>query len=175
MKTYVTHGLYIALAGLVVALLMFVTGMHSDAAKLALSSGIRTVCHWGCGILFIALAVRERRAAADPARAFAYGDALWAGVATALWTALFDLVWVTLYFAVIDPHMNEILLQNTMAKYQAHGMDGARLDQMERIMHYAFTPWAQAGIVAFGAVIGGTIVALVVAACLQRPAEPAQA
>jgi len=175
MKTYVTHGLYIALAGFAVALLLFVAGLHSDSARLAVATIIHTVCHWGFGILFITLAVRERRAAADPNQAFTYGDALWAGVATALWTAIFNLIWVPVYFAVIDPGLNDLLLQAQLAKYQASGLDGEKLDRIEHGLRISLSTGGQTALAFVSAVIGGTVVALIVGACFQRPARPVQA
>ena len=175
MKTYATHGFYIALAGLVVALILFVTGMHSDPARITTAGWIGNVLHWVCGIVFIALATRARRSAADPARGFAYGDALWAGVATALWTALFDLAFVPLYVGLINPGFNDVLLQAQTARLEAKGLPAEKIDQFERMQHFVMNPPVEAAIAALGAIIGGTIVALVVAACLQRPAEAPRA
>jgi hypothetical protein len=149
--------------------------MHSDAARITAAGFIALFFHWAFGILFIALALRERRAAADPARGFTYGQALWAGVATALFTALFDLVCVPLYAAVINPHFNEILAQAQTAKLEARGLGPDQLDRMERVQHIFFSPGFETAAAALGAVVGGTLVALVVAVFFQRPAEGAPA
>ncbi|HVW20025.1 MAG TPA: DUF4199 family protein [Opitutaceae bacterium] len=175
MKTYATYGFYIALAGLAVSLLLFVTGMHSDPARVTAAGWIAMGSHWAFGIAFIALAVRARRDAADPAGEFSYGEALWAGSATALWTALFDLGTVPLYLGLINPGFTDVLAEAQRTAMEAKGIPAERIEQMERMQHLFMNPVAGALTAALGAAVGGTLVALVVAALLRRPAAAPRA
>jgi hypothetical protein len=174
MKTPLVYGLFMALAGLLLTLVLYFTGFHSDVEKLKTAQTISTVGGLAIGITFITLGTKARRAEVPATEAFGYGRALGAGVLIGLFGSLFGIVTNFLYMHVINPGLTDLMVQAQIAKWEAAGMSSDRIEQAEKMMRTMMNPALQA---VFGIIIGVlfcTIIALVVAAFLKREATAEQ-
>jgi predicted DNA repair protein MutK len=171
MKTPLTYGLYMALAGLLVNLGLYFAGFHSEVEKLGTAQTIATVCNLILGVTLLVLGVKARRAEIPPTEDFGYGRALLAGIQISLFACLFGIVTNFLYMGVINRGLKELMVQAQIAKWEALGMSSDKIEQAEKMMRMMMNPALQAvfGII-FGMIIC-TIISLIVAAFLKRPAQ----
>jgi hypothetical protein len=163
-----------ALAGLLLTLLLYFTGFHSEAEKLGTAQTISTVGGLAIGITFITLGIKARRAEVPATEAFGYGRALGAGVMIGVFGSLFGIVTNFLYMHVINPGLTDLMVQAQIAKWETLGMSSERIEQAEKMMRTMMNPALQA---VFGIVIGVlfcTIISLIVAAFLKREATEVQ-
>lgn len=170
MKTYLTYGLAMALAGAVLTLALYFLGYHSDPAKIGVAQGIGSIGGLAIGITCIVLGTKARRAELPANELFGYGRALGAGVMIVLFASLFGIVTNLLYITVINPSMTDITVQAQLDKLEAKGLSGARLEQVEKMTRMMTKAPVQAAFGFLGGMFFGTIVSLVTAAFLKRPA-----
>jgi len=173
MKTYLTYGFAMALAGLLLNLALFFTGFHSDADKLGTAQTIATVIGLVITVAGVVLGTQARRAEKPATEAFTYGNALGAGVLICLFATLLGVVTNYVYMHLINPGMQDLLVQAQIAKWEAAGLTGDQIDNAEKVMRKMMHPALQA---VFGLLIGvvfGTIISLVTSAFLRREAAPA--
>jgi hypothetical protein len=171
MKTYLTYGSAMAGGGFVLVLVLYILGFHSDAAKISTAQWIQGVLGLGIGIACIVLGTKARRGSVPAEEEFGYGSALGAGVMITLVAALIGIATNLIYTQLINPGMTDLVMQAQIAKWEAAGLSSARIEQAEGMMRKMMSPAAQ---VAFGFCAGmlfGTLVSLVTAAFLKRPAK----
>ena len=170
MKNYLTYGSAMAGGGFVLVLLLYILGFHSDASKLSTAQWIQGCLGLIIGIVCIVLGTKAKRATVPVAEEFGYGSALGAGVMITLFAALIGIVTNLLYSQVINPGMSDLIVQAQIAKWEAMNMPAARMEQAESMMRKMMSPPIQA---CFGFLAGmffGTIISLISAAFLKRPA-----
>jgi hypothetical protein len=173
MKTYLTYGLYLALAGFLLYLLLFICGLQSDPAKLPLAQGIGFVVGSAAATILMVLGIRTRRDSVPATEAFTYGDAFWAGFLIQLFGSAFGIATTWLYAAVINPNFREVMVQFQLTKLQARGISGDQLDRAEHMIRLFSGPGVMAGSNFIGTMVIGTLIVLVVAAFFRREAaEP---
>ncbi len=174
MKTYLTYGFFMTLAGAVLTMGLYFLGFHSDVDKLHSAQTISTIGGLAIGITFIALGIKARRAEVPATEDFSYGRAVGAGVMVGLFAALFGMVTNLLYMQVINPGLTDLMVQAQIAKWDAAGLSSARIEQAEKMMRKMMNPALQAvfGLI-FGVIIC-TVISLVAAAFLKRPATAEQ-
>ena len=170
MKTYLTYGGAMAVAGAILVLTLFFLGFHSEAAKLDAAQTIGLCGGIAIGAVCIVLGTKARLAEVPPTEEFGYGRALGTGVMIVLFASLFGLVTNFLYFQFINPHFTDVIVQAQLAKMEAKGLQGAQLDQAEKMMRTMMNPGLQAVFGFCGGMITGTILSLITAAFLKRPA-----
>jgi hypothetical protein len=170
MKTSAIYGFVSALAGAFLVLLQYFAGLHSDPAKLGVANAIGTIGGVAIAIACITLGMRARRAEAA-GREFGYGSAFAAGFQVTVVSTVLSAIFTYAYYAFINPAFSEVLTENALAKLQAGGMSGAKLDSMEGFYHHLFSPLG-ALIIAliFGTILG--IVISLLAAIFVRTKEP---
>lgn len=171
MKTYLKFGSAMAGGGFLLVLVLYILGFHSDPAKLGTSQWIQGCVGLGIGIACIVMGTKARRAEVPPENEFGYGSALGTGVMITLFAALFGIVTNLVYMNFINPGMSDVIMQAQVAKWEAAGMSSARIEQAEGMMRKMMSPPIQA---AFGFLAGmffGTLISLVSAAFLKRPAS----
>ena len=171
MKTYLTYGSAMAGGGFVLVLVLYILGFHSDASKLSIAQWVQGCVGLGIGIVCIVLGTKARRANVPAEDEFGYGSALGTGVMITLVAALIGIVTNLIYMQVINPGMTDLMMQAQIAKWEAAGLSSARIDQAEGIMRKMMSAPIQA---AFGFCFGmvfGTIISLITAAFLKRPAK----
>ena len=166
MKTYVTYGFYMSLASALVVFALYFLGFHSEAAKLSTAQTLQMVTGLAIGIATIVLGTKARRAEVPATEDFGYGRALGAGVMITLFAALFGVVFNYVYSSFINPNFIEVMVQAQTEKFEAQGMSGEQIDRAVGMMRGMMQA-------AFGFIFGmffGTVISLVTAAFLKRPA-----
>lgn len=170
MKIYLTYGLAMSIAGALLTLALFLLGFHSDAAKLQTSQWISMVGGLAIGIVIIVMGTKARRETVPPGESFSYGQALGAGVMIVLFAALFGIATNLLYTQVINPNMNDIIVQAQIEKWEAKGMTSTQIEQAEGMMRKMMHPAIQVCFGFLGGMFFGTVISLITAAFLKREA-----
>ena len=95
----------------------------------------------------------------------------------ALFASLFGIATTFLYATVINPGFREVIVQAQTQKFEARGMSAAQIEAAENMVRKMMSPAVQAGSGFFGGIAMGTLISLVTAAVLKRPAiaEPLDA
>lgn len=171
MKTYLSYGFFLAAANFVLTLVIFFLGFHTHPEKLNTGQLIMTIGGIAISTTFLVLGTRARRDEVPPAEAFGYGSALGAGVMIALVASLIGVAASLLYMTVINPNLNEVILQAQAASLEAKGVSQDKIDQIQKMSAMWMKPAVQA---VFGFVIGmvfNTVIALITSAFLKRAAS----
>jgi hypothetical protein len=172
MKIYLGYGLAITLAGAALTFILYLAGYHSDVAKFAAAQWIGGIGGFAAAVIGLVLAIKARRAAVPAEEEFGYGSAFVAGFMTGLFAAFFGMFNYALYLGVINPEFTDVMLAAQIAKMEASGLGAAQIESAEAMMRKMFTPPIQAGFAFFGSAFFSTLIALVAAAFLKRPAAP---
>jgi hypothetical protein len=170
MKTCALYGFISALAGAFLTLVQFFLGLHSDAAKLGIANWIGGLGGLAIYIVCITLGTRARREETPAVEPFGYGRALLAGLGVSLFSTLLSTAFNYCYNTFINPAFPDLLLQDRLAKMEAGGMSGDKLDKAETMTRMMFNPIPMA---IYFVVIGlalGLIISLIVAAVVKRQA-----
>src|SRR5271157_6323037 len=170
MKTCSLYGFISALAGAVLALVLYFLGFHSDPAKLSAAKWIGGLGGIAIAIACTALGVKARREEVPEAEGFGYGSALGAGMQVTLVSSILSSIFNYAYLVFINPGFTDVILQDTMDKLQAKGMSGAQLEQAEKFSRFMMGPGIQSVTALIGILFAGFIISLIVAAFLKRPA-----
>lgn len=168
MKTYLTYGSGMALAGAILALAQYFLGFHEDVEKLqskvVASVGFLlglAICV--VGVLLAMRAVREK----TPDRGLFYGRGVATGALTGVFYGVFMAVFQFVYGTAINPEFHDLLYQAQMAQMEQMGA-GAQAPQMEGMMRFFTSPVFLAGSTLIFTPILTTVVSLVVAAFVKR-------
>lgn len=170
MKTYLTYGAAMAGGAFALVMLIYIFGFHSDASKLGVAQVIQTVGGLGISITAIVLGTQARRATVPANEDFSYGSALFAGFMIALFSSLIGIVTTLLYTQLINPGLNEVVIQAQTAKWESMGLSSAQIEKAEGITRKMTSPAVQASMGFFFGLLFGTIVSLITAAFLKREA-----
>jgi hypothetical protein len=173
MKTYLTYGFVMALAGAFLTLVLFFLGFHSDAAKLQTANWIALPLVIVITVACIVLGTKARRAELPASQNFGYGSALGAGVMITLVGAVLGVVTNYLYSHMINTGYNELIVQAQIAKWEAAGMSSAQVERAEGMMRKMMSPALQAAFGLLMVMFWGTLISLITAAFLKRPAADA--
>jgi Protein of unknown function (DUF4199) len=171
MKNYLLYGFLIALGNFLLSLILFLSGLHSDAAHLPAAQVIGGLGSMAIGVTLLVLGIRAARAEVPPEQAFGYGRAFGAGFAIQAFASVFSAVTTYIYSAFINPHLGEIILQSQAEKAQARGMTSEQIERMQGFSRMFLGPTGQALSALVGTLVIGGIIALIVAAFLKRSGE----
>ncbi len=172
MKTYLIYGAAMAIAGAILGIVLYLLGLHSDPAKLTAAQVVGSLGGLAIGIACITLGVKARRAEVPATEEFGYGRALGAGVMITLFAALLGIGTSLLYAKVINPEFSDVILQAQLRDLEAKNLPVAQAEAAEKMMRAMSGPTAQVVMGFFGGLFFGTIISLVAAAFLKRPAAP---
>ena len=173
MKTYLTYGFLLALAGFLLTLILFLCGLQSDIMKLQQTQWITRIGSLAIGVTFTVLGVKARRATVPASVEFSYANAFGAGFGVQAFAALFGGVFTYLYLTVINPALMDRVREATTARIEQRGATGPQFDQMMKVTHLIDQPVPFSIIAAVTTLVFGTVIALIVAAFLRRDAgEP---
>ena len=177
MKTYLTYGFAMAFGGALVVLALYFLGMHDSADKFDTAQWIQTCLGLAIGIAGIVLGTQARRTGVPAGEPFGYGSALGAGVMITLVAALLGLITNYLYGAVINPQFTDVMMQAQADKLAATGVPSDKIEQIQKMTAVMMKPPVLAVVGFMSGMLFGTIISLVTAAFLQRPAaeNPADA
>lgn len=171
MKTTFIYGLSMAIAGTLMNFMFYFLGLHDSADKIGTAQMIGLVVGLIITIGGLILATKARRAETPAEEGFGYGRALGAGVLTALWASIFGTIANVVYMSVINPGMQDLIIENEVTKLEAQGLTAAQIEQAEGMIRMMTSP-AASGIMGFiGAFVISTVICLIIAAVLKRPAE----
>jgi hypothetical protein len=171
MKTYLLNGFLLSLTGFLLLLVVYLCGWQSDPEHLSLGRWVGGLGGFALGVIFLVRSIRSRRSQVPVTEEFSYGWALWAGFATQLFATVFNTLFTYLYAAVINPNLVDILLRAQNEKLQARGLDSDQIERADRIIRMMSSPGIQAAINGFGTLVIGTLIVLIAAAFLRRPAS----
>ena len=170
MKTYLTHGFYLSCASALLVFALYFLGLHDSVEKLGTASTVQTVVGLVITVVGIVLGTKARRVEIPAEEAFGYGSALGAGFMIALFATLFGAGFNLLYSTMINPGLTEVILEAQTEKFEAAGMSADAAEKATAMVRKMMHPAVQSAI---GFVMGlfvGTLVSLVTAAFLKRPA-----
>ena len=170
MKTCLTYGFAMAFGGMLVVFAMFFLGMHDSPEKLDTAQGIQTGLGLALGVACIVSGTKARRAEVPAAEPFGYGAALGTGVMIALFAALLGLLTNYLYGAVINPHFTGVMLQAQVDKLAANGVPSDKIEQIQKMTAVMMKPPVLAAMGFVSGMLFGTLISLITAAFLKRPA-----
>jgi hypothetical protein len=172
MKTYLTYGLLMAIGGLLLLLVNDLCGFYSDPAKIGYGRAVGTFGGLAVSITCIVLGTRARRNAVPASQEFTYGNAFVAGFLIVLFASLFGVIFNYIYFAFINPGFTETMVQAQIAKLQEKGLSSSQIEGAEKAIRFMTRPAIQVVFGFFGGVIFGSLITLITAAILKRPAAP---
>lgn len=170
MKTPLTYGFLMAIAGAVLAISLYLLGYHSDASKFGTGQMLGMVGGLAIGIACITLGIKARRAEVPASESYSYGRALKAGMMIALFASLLGIVTNFAYAKFINPGISDVIVQAEIAKLEAKGLSGAQLEGAEKVIRAMTGPVAYTVMGCLGGLLFGTVISLVAAAFLKRPA-----
>jgi hypothetical protein len=172
MKSYLTYGLAMAIAGAVLNIVLYLLGFHSDPAKLLTAQIVGGCGGLAIGITCLTLGIKACRAEVPATEEFGYGRALVAGVMISLFAALINIATTYLYATVINPGFVDVIVQAQAQKFEAQGMSPSQIEAAEKMVRMFSGPAVQAISGFLGGMFFGTLISLVAAAFLKRPAAP---
>ena len=171
MKTYLTYGFVIALAGALVTLGLFFLGYQSDPEKLQTGQWISLPIFLVITIGGIVIGTKVRRAEFPATEPFGYGRALAAAVMIVLFASLIGAVINFIYFKFINPDFLDVLVQAQTNKVEAKGgVSSEQLEKMEQGMRMMMKPPILAVFIFFQSMLFGTVIGLITSIFLRRPA-----
>jgi hypothetical protein len=173
MKTTFFYGLIIAIANILLNYVMYFLGFHDSVEKFPTGQMIVGIAGLVIGVVGLVLAIRARRAETPATEGFGYGRSLFAGVLTAFWCTCFTMFSWVIYLAFVNPGVREIMVQSELAKLEAKGLSSTQIEQAEGMIRMMMGPVPQALIGFCFSLIIWTLIALIVAAFIRRPAPAA--
>jgi Protein of unknown function (DUF4199) len=172
MKTCALYGCYATLASAVLLLAIYFMGFHSDVSKLPTASWIGNIGGLAIGISVTILGIKARREEVPATESFGYGRAFVTGFLIHLVAAVLGSVVNFVYFSYLNPGMCDLIEQAQIERLEAKGLGGAQLDQAQTMIHLMTKPPVLVAWTFFFIVVFGTILSLIAAAFLKRPAPP---
>lgn len=172
MKTYLTYGVIWAIAGLVLTVVLYLLGYHSDPAKMTVANYIGGIGGLAIAVACLVFGIRARRDEVPATENFGYGRALGAGVMVALVASVIGIFTTYLYAKVINPEFVDVLVQTQVEKLESKGLSAAQVEGAEKMIRTMSGPGVQAIFACLGGMLFGTIISAIAAAFLKRPAAP---
>lgn len=171
MKTSLTHGFYIALAGAFLAMALYLLGFHSDPEKFGMGQTIGTVGGLAISIVFMLMGVREKRANTLSDKKWGYGAAMGTAFMIGLFGTLIAVVFNYLYFFHINSGFSDLVFQNEIAKLEAQDVPAQAIENAESVIKMMTSPPAMLATGAIFGLIGHTVIALIMAAFTKNRPE----
>lgn len=175
MKTPLTYGAIMAIAGAALTLALYFAGFHESAEKLGTSQWIGTLGGLTIGIACLSLAMREKRENFPATANWGYGSALGGGVLTGLIASAFSLVFAYVYFAIINPSMSEVILQSQIAAMEAKGVSASQIAQAEPMIRKWMSPGVMTFFQGFFGFIWSLLLSLIIAIFFRQRVSSATA
>jgi multisubunit Na+/H+ antiporter MnhB subunit len=170
MKTTFNYGAGIAVASFLFGLILFFAGYHNDPDKLSTGQLIGSVGSVVILIIGLVMAIKARRAEMPAEEDFGYGRALGAGALTALWAAVLGAVLTFVYASMINPGMQEVIVESEVAKLEEQGLSSEQIEQAEGFIELMTGPVAMSLTNLIFGFVMSFVIALIVAIFLRRQA-----
>lgn len=173
MNTTFLYGLIIAIAGTLLNYGLYFLGYHDSVEKMAIAQWVGGLGGMCLSIVILVMGVRARRAEIPATEPFGFGRAFLTSFLICFWSVVFGTISHVLYLSVVNPGFRDVMVQSEIAKMEAKGVPAAQIEQAEPFVRMISGPVAQGIFVFIGGLIMWTVVSLIVAAILKRPAaEP---
>lgn len=167
MKTYLTYGFGLALAGALLNLCLYFSGYHNDLDKIQSGQWIATALGLTLTVGFLFLGIRAVREN-SPDKSLSYGRGVLAGLLIGVFSGIFGSVFYYIYGAIINPEFHDLLYELQIQKVAERGVPAAQLENMEGMMRFFTGPvWMAAASLIFAPIVN-TVIALVLSAFLKR-------
>jgi hypothetical protein len=175
MKTTFFYGVIMAVIGILLNYAMYFLGFHDSVEKMHTGQMISAIVGILAGIVCLVLAARARRSETPASESFGYGRSLLACFLTSLWSVCFTTLSWVIYIGVVNPGVRDVMIQGELAKLEAKGLSSTQVEQAEGMIRMMMGPVPQ-GLIGFcfGLVIW-TLISLIIAAFVRRPAPDAAA
>lgn len=166
MGTKFTYALILTIAGAAFHLLLYFTGFQTE--KLSVGQHL----NWFGFVIMIAVLVLGIKAVREesPDKSLSYGKGVGSGVLISLLSGLMSAVYNFIHFKFINTEFADYQMELIRAKWEQAGMGATQMEQAEGFTRAMLGPVAQAIMTPIMAVIIGTIISLIAAAFLKRPA-----
>ncbi len=157
MKTPLTYGFLMALAGALLTLTLFFAGFHDSPGKMQSAQWIGGVAGVAITVAGLSFAMRARRAERAEEGGWSYGSAFGTGVLTGIFATLFGVIFAYFYFGYINPTMSDVILQLQLEKLEAARTPAAQMDRIEPMLR----KWVSPGMLTVSQAISGLIISVV--------------
>lgn len=168
MKTPLLHGIGIAFAGAVFALILHLLGITTNPENLFLAMAIGFPV--GLAIFITGLILGTKRARAEQgADGFSYGQAFTTGLLITLFAAAGGVLFNLIYYGFIFANFAEVTVESTRALLEKLGAREADIERAIEDIRTKSTLTRQVVSAFIGSLVMGTIVSLITAAVMKRP------
>lgn len=168
MKTYLTYGFAMALAGGLLTLILFFLGFHSDAEKMSTAQWVVIPIFLAITVVTLILGAKARREELPPTERFGYGRAFGGAMLILLFGALIGMVFNYAYVQFINPGFADVIIQSQAAKMEAKGLGPAQIERMENMTRMMMKPPIFAFVTFIQGMLAGTVIALITSAFVRR-------
>ncbi|MEY3775915.1 MAG: hypothetical protein RLZZ129_2695 [Verrucomicrobiota bacterium] len=176
MKTYLTYGFIMTLAGAFVNLGLHFSGFYADPEKLKMAQNIGIITGLAITITGVLLGMRDKRAGTPADKPWGYGSALGTGVMIGLFSCILSAFYNYAYFAFINPDFTEIVVEAQLAAMEAKNIPAAHIDGAEPMIRKFSSPGVMTVMGMIMGFLWTVVISLVVAAFVKnRPAGTAVA
>ena len=172
MKIYLTYGFAIMLGNALVTLICYLLGFHSDPDKVQTAGYIAALIGLAIGITATTLGMRAKRNTTPSTEEFSFGQAFVTGFMITLFAALLSAAFHYVYLAFINPDFTGIIQQAQRAKLEAKGLSSDKIEHIQNLTGVFLKPAVQAIFGLIGTLSWGTVISLLAAAFVKRPASP---
>jgi hypothetical protein len=166
MGTKFTYALILTIIGAVFNLLLYFTGFQTE--KLAVGQHLGWLL-FAVMVVVLVLGIKATREEA-PDKSISYGKAVGTGVLISLFSGLMSGAYSFVHFKFVNTNFADYQMELIRAKWEQAGMGAAQMEQAEGFTRAMMGPVAQAVMTPIMSVIFGTIISLIAAAFLKRPA-----
>lgn len=175
MKNSLTYGFVLALAGALLAMVLFFLGFNDTPEKMQSAKYISMLVGSIIAIVVIVLGVKDKRSQTPADKPWGYGSAFATGFMIGLVGAIFGAIFNYVFFAYINTGAQEVIWQGQRAAFEAKGLSADKIDQIEPMVRKWTTPPVMAIFGFIGALIFNTVFSLIIAAFTKnRPGVAAE-
>jgi Protein of unknown function (DUF4199) len=169
MNTYLTYGAVYAFSNLLLSVILYILGFHSDPAKLASVNSLTSIASiaiCACTVYLGQKATAQKVASDQP---FGFSQAFLAGFLISVVAGVVGILTNYAYMVYINPQFKEIIIQYQLDKLAARGVSGTALDNAEKGIRMFMKPMMQSIFAVFGTISIGSLASLVTAFFTKRP------
>lgn len=173
-KTSLTFGFLLALAGSLTSLGLFLAGYHDNAQKLQSAQWIQMAVGTLASVACLAAAMRAKREQMPADEDWSYASAFGGGVLTGLCAVLIGSVFSYVYYKFINPNLNETLVQMQLAAMADKGMPAKAISEVEPMMRRWMMPEIMTLMQGLTGLIASTVLSALIALFFRtRPSAQA--
>jgi hypothetical protein len=163
MKTCLTFGFLLALAGSLTTLALFLTGYHDSEPKLQVAQWIQMAVGTVASLACLAAAMRAKRAQTPADQDWGYASAFGGGVLTGLCAVVIGSGFSYLYYKFINPNLNETLVQMQLTAMADKGMPAKAISEIEPMMRRWMMPEVMTLMQSLSGLIATTVLSALIA------------